>query len=188
MINKILLSVLFVWSAYGASAQRYMDRAGHASFFSEAPLEDIEAHTDQALCILDAATGEVATSLLMKTFRFEKSLMQEHFNEKYVESDKYPKATFAGKITNLGDINFSVNGVYTANVQGDVTIHGETRPLQTAVTLTVADNAIAAATTFPLRVKDYKITIPSLVARNIAEVIEVRLAFNLQRSGGPDSN
>lgn len=188
MTNKILLSLLLLWNAYGVSAQRYMDRAGHASFFSRAPLEDIEAHTDQALCLLDATTGEVATSLLMKTFRFAKSLMQEHFNEKYVESDKYPKATFTGRITNMDDINVAQKGVYIANVQGEITIHGETRPLQTPVSLAVGDNGIEANATFPLKVKDFKITIPSLVARNIAEVIEVRLAFNLQRSGDPQDD
>lgn len=182
-MNKILTSFLLIACAISVSAQvRYMDRAGHASFFSEAPLEDIEAHTDQALCILDASSGEVATSLLMKTFRFEKALMQEHFNEKYVESDKYPKATFTGKITNMGDIDLTQNGTYTANVQGEIAIHGETKPLEAQVQLVVGDNGIEASSTFPLRVEDFNITIPSLVARNIAEVIEVRVSFNLQET------
>lgn len=164
-------------------AQRYMDRAGRASFYSKAPLEDIEAHTDQALCVLDASSGEVAASMLLKSFQFEKALMQEHFNEKYVESDKYPKATFTGKITNLADINLTQNGTYTAKVQGDITIHGETKPLTADVELVVQDNTIKASSTFPLRVKDFKITIPTLVVRNIAEVIEVRVAFDLAAGG-----
>lgn len=164
-------------------AQRYMDRAGHASFYSKAPLEDIEAHTDQALCILDASSGEVAASLLMKSFQFEKALMQEHFNEKYVESDKYPKATFTGKITNMNDINLSQNGTYTARVEGEITIHGETRPLTTDIEFVVQDNNVRASGSFPLRVKDFKITIPTLVVRNIAEVIEVRVEFDLRSAG-----
>jgi polyisoprenoid-binding protein YceI len=164
-------------------AQRYMDRVGRASFYSKAPLEDIEAHTDQALCVLDASSGEVAASLLMKSFQFEKALMQEHFNEKYVESDKYPKATFAGKITNLADINLNQNGTYTAKVEGKITIHGETQPLSTDVEFVVQDNTIKATASFPLRVKDFRITIPSIVARNIAEVIEVRVAFDLRPTG-----
>lgn len=185
MRNNILLPVVLILGIHGVSGQvRYMDRAGHASFFSKAPLENIEAHTDQALCILDATSGEVATSLLMKTFRFQKALMQEHFNEKYVESDKYPKATFAGKITNMSDIDLERNGTYIANVQGEITIHGETKPLETQVELVVSDNTIQATSTFPLRVKDFKITIPSLVVRNIAEVIEVTLSFNLEAGGG----
>ena len=184
-MNKILLSVLLLLGMHEVSGQvRYMDRAGRASFFSKAPLEDIEAHTDQALCILDAASGEVAASMLMKTFRFEKALMQEHFNEKYVESDKYPKATFTGKITNLSEINLDQNGTYVANVQGEITIHGETKPLQTQIEFVVSDNSIAATGTFPLRVKDFKITIPSLVVRNIAEVIDVTLSFDLEATGG----
>src|SRR5690606_39483792 len=111
---RLLCIAMLVVLTQPLLAQRYLDRAGRASFYSKAPLEDIEAHTDQALCVLDAASGEVAASMLMKSFQFEKALMQEHFNEKYVESDKYPKATFAGKITNLADINLSQNGTYTA--------------------------------------------------------------------------
>jgi polyisoprenoid-binding protein YceI len=138
-------------------AQRYMDRVGRASFYSKAPLEDIEAHTDQALCVLDASSGEVAASLLMKSFQFEKALLQEHFNEK--------------------------DGTYTAKVEGKITIHGETQPLSTDVEFVVQDNTIKATASFPLRVKDFRITIPSIVARNIAEVIEVRVAFDLRPTG-----
>lgn len=156
-----------------------MDRAGHASFFSEAPLENIEAHNDQALSVLDVTTGEVAASILMKSFRFEKALMQEHFNEKYVESDKYPKATFTGRISNMGAVDFSKDGTYTANVKGEITIHGQTKPLEAQVEFVVQDNKIAATSTFPLTVNDFKIEIPRIVIRNIAEVIEVRLRFLL---------
>lgn len=177
--------MLFLFVIHKVDGQvRYMDRAGEVSFFSKAPLENIEAHTDQALCILDASSGEVAASMLMKTFRFEKALMQEHFNEKYVESDKYPKATFTGKITNLSEINFNENGTYNARVQGEITIHGVTRSLEALVEFVVSDNAIAATGTFPLRVKDFKITIPTLVVRNIAEVIDITLSFNLEATGG----
>ncbi|HLT80366.1 MAG TPA: YceI family protein [Cyclobacteriaceae bacterium] len=183
MNRKLFCVVILVALAPPLLAQRYMDRAGRASFYSKAPLEDIEAHTDQALCILDAASGEVAASMLMKSFQFEKALMQEHFNEKYVESDKYPKATFTGKIANLSDIDLSQDGAYTARVEGEVTIHGVTRPLTTDVEFVVADGTIRATGSFPLRVKDFKITIPTLVVRNIAEVIEVRIAFDLRPAG-----
>jgi hypothetical protein len=183
MNRRLFYIALLVAFAQPLQAQRYMDRAGRASFYSKAPLEDIEAHTDQALCILDASSGEVASSLLMKSFQFEKALMQEHFNEKYVESDKYPKATFTGKITNLSDINLTQNGTYTARVEGEITIHGVTKPLTTEIELVVQDNGIQATGSFPLRVKDFKITIPTLVVRNIAEVIEVRIAFDLRASG-----
>ncbi|HEY8513597.1 MAG TPA: YceI family protein [Cyclobacteriaceae bacterium] len=183
MSHRLLCIAMLVVLTQPLLAQRYLDRAGRASFYSKAPLEDIEAHTDQALCVLDAASGEVAASMLMKSFQFEKALMQEHFNEKYVESDKYPKATFAGKITNLADINLSQNGTYTAKVEGKITIHGETHPLTTDVELVVQDNTIRASGSFPLRVKDFKITIPSIVSRNIAEVIDVRVAFDLRPAG-----
>lgn len=177
--------MLFLCLMHEVTGQvRYMDRAGRVSFFSKAPLENIEAHTDQALCILDTSSGEVAASMLMKTFRFEKALMQEHFNEKYVESDKYPKATFTGRITNMDDIHFDENGTYAARVQGEITIHGVTKPMEAQVEIAVGDNVITTSSTFPLRVKDFNITIPSLVVRNIAEVIDVTLSFNLGATGG----
>lgn len=183
MNRRLLCILILVALGQPLLAQRYMDRAGRASFYSKAPLEDIEAHTDQALCVLDASSGEVAASLLMKSFQFAKALMQEHFNEKYVESDKYPKATFTGRITNLADIDLAQNGTYTAQVEGEVTIHGVTKPLTTDVELNVQDNTIRATSSFSLRVKDFKITIPTLVVRNIAEVIEVRVAFDLSGGG-----
>jgi polyisoprenoid-binding protein YceI len=181
MVNNIVFLSFLIFSAQSSLSQsRYLDRAGHASFFSEAPLENIEAYNDQALSILDISTGEVAVSMLMKSFRFAKALMQEHFNEKYVESDKYPKATFTGKITNMGEIDFTKEGTYTGNVKGNITIHGETRPLETKVEFVVQNGKIEVSSTFPLRVKDFNIEIPKLVIRNIAEVIQVKLMFNLE--------
>src|SRR5690554_5178701 len=133
---------------------RYITRQGFISFYSHTPVEDIEAVNNQVLSIVDLESGAVAVSMLMKSFQFEKALMQEHFNEKYVESDKYPKATFTGKIANLSDIDLSQDGAYTARVEGEVTIHGVTRPLTTDVEFVVADGTIRATGSFPLRVKD----------------------------------
>jgi hypothetical protein len=173
----VLLALLL--NGFWCHAQsRYIDRAGKASFFSEAPLEDIEAHNDQVLSLLDVGSGEIAASMLMKSFKFEKALMQEHFNEKYIESDKYPKATFKGKISDPDKIDFGMDGKYTAQVEGEITIHGETQPLKTKVEFVVRDKNISASSTFPLRVKDFKITIPTIVVKNIAEVVEVEVSFN----------
>lgn len=180
--NKMLIALLLISlpSLMAIGQSRYIDRAGKASFYSEAPLENIEAHTDQALSILDVQKAEIAVSLLMKSFQFEKALMQEHFNEKYVESDKYPKATFKGKLIGLDKIDLTKDGTYTVDVEGDLTIHGETTPVKTTAQLVVKNKALSANSTFRVKVKDFKIEIPSIVVKNIAEEVEVKVSFNYQ--------
>jgi polyisoprenoid-binding protein YceI len=179
MKHLVLAVILFAFAFPETHAQsRYIDKAGKASFFSKAPLENIEAHNNQALSLLDASSGEIAASILMKSFQFEKALMQEHFNEKYIESDKYPKATFKGKIKDLSKLDLTKDGQYTVEVEGEITIHGETQPLKTNVDFVVKDKTISATSTFNLKVKDFKITIPTVVVKNIAEEVEVKVAFN----------
>jgi len=143
-------------------------------------MENIEAHNEQVLSMMDVTNGEIAASMLMKSFHFKKALMQEHFNEKYIESDKFPKATFKGKIKDLSKLDLTKDGKYSVEVEGEITIHGETQPLKANVDFEVKGKTITANSTFPLRVKDFKITIPTVVIKNIAEVVEVKVSFNYQ--------
>lgn len=180
---RLPLIAFFVLISLSKSiAQKYIDRTGHASFYSEAPIENIEAHTEQVLSLLDLSNGDIVASMLMKSFNFEKSLMQEHFNEKYVESEKYPKATFKGKIKDIKTLDVTKPGTYELEVEGEIALHGEKQPLKTKVKFEVKDGALSGSTVFNLTVKDFKIPIPTLVIKNIAEVVEVRVSFNYQPS------
>lgn len=163
------------------SAQRLIDRSGMASFFSTAPLEDIEAKNNQALAAMDLQTGEVAVSMLMKGFRFEKALMEEHFNENYVESDKYPKATFKGKLLDYEPLIFRSTDSFSYPVEGELTIHGVTRRLYTSVDFTVGAKEIRAAVNFVVEVEDFDIEIPMSVINNIAKEVEVTAVFNFNQ-------
>ncbi len=174
----LLIPLLFGWIA--VDAQRYMDRAGRATFFSSAPLEDIEASSGQVVGVLDVQSGEIAASMLMRSFRFRKSLMQEHFNENYVESHKYPKATFKGKVTNIAEIDVTKDGRYTFKIDGEITLHGVTRPLQVTAESVVTGGRIEAKTEFTLTVADFEIEVPRLVVDNIAKVVRVSVSFNYQ--------
>src|SRR5437588_12703706 len=133
MLNKkTLIFTLFICMAFLSHAQnKFYTKSGKIEFSSKASLEDIEAKNKTASAILDAKTGTIQFSVLMKSFEFEKALMQEHFNTDYVESDKYPKAEFKGTITNNPNINYNKEGSYTAHVKGQLTMHGVTRDIET---------------------------------------------------------
>jgi polyisoprenoid-binding protein YceI len=109
----------------------------------------------------------------MNEFQFEKKLMQEHFNENYVESEKYPKATFSGHILNNGEVDYQTPGEYQAQVVGEMTIHGVTREVSTEGTIEVTRNTIKARTKFMLNPEEYDIKIPKVVRNNIAERMEI---------------
>lgn len=158
-----------------ASAQKFFTRDGKVKFDATAASspEKIDALSNSATCVLDAATGNIQWAILIKGFQFEKSLMQEHFNENYMESTKFPKATFAGKITNLGDLNLSKDGTYNAVVVGQMTVHGVTKDITTNGALTVAGGNIKLNAGFNLKLADFNIDIPSLVSDKIAKEAKI---------------
>ncbi len=168
----ITLSVLFLF-AIQLSAQKYITRNGHIWFFSKAPLENIEAHNYQASSVMDLETGDMVYSVLIKGFEFEKALMQEHFNEKYMESDKYPKSTFKGKILNIEELDLSKDGIHEVEVEGDLSIKDATNHIKVKGTLEKKGDKIIAKSKFPVRLADYNIHIPAMVKDNIAEVVDV---------------
>lgn len=175
MKQFLLIAVLCIGALAPATAQKFMTRTGRISFFSTTPVENIEAHNNQATSILDSKSGEMVFQVLMKGFQFEKALMQEHFNEKYVESDKFPKASFKGKVTNLDAVNFAKDGVYNVSVSGDITIHGVTKNITAPGTLEVKGSKIAAKSTFPITLADYNIPIPAPVQDKIAKKLDIKV-------------
>jgi len=162
-------------------AQKYMTRMGQISFFSNTPIEDIEAINNEVSAIIDIENGNAVYEVPIKSFRFEKALMQQHFNEKYMESDRYPIAKFTGHLTNFNDIDFKKNGTYPAIMAGKLTLHGVTKFVQTKGTLTVQDSVLTTQCIFTLALKDYNIDIPKLVIKKIAKEIEVTVNCPLKK-------
>ncbi len=154
-------------------AQTYVTKNGMIRFYSDTQLEKIEAVNRQVNTALLTQTGDFVFKVLMKSFNFEKAMMQEHFNENYLESDKYPEATFLGKITNIKDINFTKEGLYPAIVEGKLTIHGQTQLVKQNGTLEIKNDAITARTKFNILLSDYKISIPNTLVNNISKSIEI---------------
>lgn len=156
-------------------AQKLIAKNAHVWFYSHTSLEDIEAHNRQVVSILDPATGELVFNLLVKSFEFKIALMQEHFNENYLESDKFPKSTFKGKITNNSVINYKKDGVYAADVSGDLTIHNVTRQVSTKGTVEVKGSVVTAKAEFIVKPSEYEIAIPAVVENKIAKEVEVTI-------------
>jgi polyisoprenoid-binding protein YceI len=158
-----------------------IDRKGTAYFFSEAPLEDIEATNTEVIGALDLTKGTLAVTMFMKGFHFDKSLMEEHFNENYIESEKFPRATFKGVISDFSTLDFTKSGKIEAEAKGEINIHGVTKPLTAPVTFEISANKLSAITVFNISIADFDIDIPRLVIQNIAEVVEVKASFNFTR-------
>ncbi|HEX6333383.1 MAG TPA: YceI family protein [Flavisolibacter sp.] len=181
MINKVMIAAVLICAATVTQAQdRYFTKSGRIEFFSKAPMEDIEARNKTVAAVLDTKSGALQFSVLMKSFEFEKALMQEHFNENYVESNKFPKAEFKGSITNNGDINYAKDGSYTAKVKGKLTIHGVTRDVETTGTIKVASGKIDASSVFNILLSDYNISIPAIVKDKISNSIKIAVDCKLE--------
>jgi polyisoprenoid-binding protein YceI len=167
-----LLLCAALCTSIGLNAQKYFARDGQVRFFSSTPIEDIEAVNSQTSSIVDWEKNQVAFRLPIKGFQFEKALMQEHFNENYLESDQFPSATFAGSII---DIPESTDGLDEQELilSGILSIHGVDQKVEETFRLTRTDQGMDLKGAFVVRPKDYGIEIPSVTRDKIAQSIEV---------------
>ena len=171
---RIFIVAVFLFSVRESIAQgKFYTKTGKISFFSSAPLENIEAVNKSVIALLDSKSGDFQFGVLMKGFEFKKALMQEHFNKNYVESDKFPKSEFKGQVTNNSSVNYTTDGSYPVTVKGKLTIHGVTKDVETSGTLTVKEGKVQANSEFNVLVADYNITIPKMYRDNISKSIKV---------------
>ncbi|EMR02659.1 YceI family protein [Cesiribacter andamanensis] len=181
MKKALILSILLIGLWTSAQAQgKFFTRDGYISFFSHTDVEDIDAHNRKVASVLDAQSGQLEFAVLMRAFEFKKALMQEHFNENYVESTKHPKAQFKGKILNLASVDFGTDGTYPVAIEGELTIKGVTKPLRTQGTIIVKGGIPHGKAEFTVLPSDYNIQIPALVRKNIAEEIQVKVDMAYQ--------
>lgn len=170
---KIFLLLTGLLLIQTISGQKLISKNSHVVFTSSTPLEQIEANNNQAVSILDPATGSLAYTLLIKSFEFKIALMQEHFNENYLESDKYPKATFKGNITDNSKIDYKNDKTYAVTVTGDLTIHNVTKQVTMPATIEIKNGIVSAKASFIVKPSDYNISIPSVVENKIAREVKV---------------
>lgn len=173
MKKSILFFSLFLMLGSGLSFGQtlYKTSVGEVSFFSKTPALDIEALNKKAGAILNASTRDFAIQMKITDFQFPNKLMQEHFNENYLESERYPTAKFVGKITE--EVDLSKLGTYPVTAAGNMTIHGVTKPIIVKGTIVATATELRLSFAFNVRTEDYKIEVPTLVFNKIAEVIDV---------------
>ena len=176
-MKKIIITAVLLFSIIiEISAQKVYTKNGNISFFSTAPMENITADNNQVMSVLDTKAGDLLFSVLIKGFHFKKALMEEHFNENYMESNKYPKASFKGKINNNDKVNYSVNGNYSVNVSGELTVHGVTQKVSAPGTISIKSGNVSAESKFIIKLADYSISIPGVVKDKISETIEITVS------------
>lgn len=175
---KKLILLLFILPTTLFAQDKYYTKSGKASFYSATSVEDIEATNKSVTSVLDSKTGKIEFSMLIKSFEFEKALMQEHFNENYMESEKYPKATFKGDIVDVKDLDLKKDGTYDAKVKGKLTIHNVTKDVEETAKFTVKDGKISAKCDFKIKLKDYGIEDPTMIGKKIAEEISIKISIS----------
>ncbi len=176
-MKRLITLTFLTMLALSVSAQKYMTKNGFISFFSHTPMEDIKAENNQVAGVIDTSTGEIVFQVLINSFHFERALMEEHFNENYMESEKYPKASFKGKITDLKTVDFKKNGTYDVVVEGDLTIRDVTKKMSVKGTVEIITGGVNANTKFIIAPEDFNIKIPSVVREKIARTLEVTVAM-----------
>jgi polyisoprenoid-binding protein YceI len=173
MKKSIMMMTTALLLCNAVFAQKYMTRTGKVSFFSGTPIENIEAFNNETASVLDTKSGDVVFQVPIKSFKFENGKMQEHFNENYMESDKFPKAEYKGKVADISKVNFGKDGAYNVNTSGKLTIHGVTKDVSIPGTITVKGSEATLNSKFKVKTADYGIKIPSVVVGKIAKEIEV---------------
>lgn len=173
-MKTLLLIVLVLSWGNGSLAQSYQSTQSEITFFSSAPMEDIKATNKKAGSLFDASTGAIAFVVPIQGFEFTKSLMQQHFNENYLESDRYPNATFEGRVIGYDP---GRSGVQEAVAEGTMTIHGVPQKVKIKGQISKSSTGLKIDTKFYIRVADYEIDIPRIVFYNIAEEVEVTAVF-----------
>jgi len=178
MKHSLLLAVCLLFTVLAFSQKKYFTKSGQIIFNAGTSVEDVDATNGAAISVFDAANGQFEFAVLIKGFEFKRALMQEHFNENYMESDKYPKAIFKGKIVNIDKVDFQKNGVYPVTVKGQLDMHGVKKDVETTGTMKVNGEAVASNAGFTVLLSDYNIAIPSLVKDKVSKSVTIKVNCN----------
>ncbi len=177
-MKKLALLGLGITLSVMSFSQTLITRNAYIKFYSTTPIEDIEAASNQASSVLDLEKKQIVFQVLMNSFQFEKALMQEHFNENYIESAKFPKGIFKGEIASSEDL--SKDGAHKVTISGDLTVHGKKKSINTEMTLTKKGEEYLLDGKFEVSPADFEIPIPSAVENKIGKTLEITVKSKYQ--------
>ncbi|MBN3518729.1 YceI family protein [Algoriphagus lutimaris] len=175
-MKKSILFIFFWLHAYYGTCQVLQSENGYVRFFSSALIEDITAENHQAKALFNPETNEAVFLIPIADFEFNKKLMKEHFNENYMESDKYPEAYFKGTISGYQDGATRSDAI----AEGEMMIHGVKNKVRIPGEIVRQNNALLLKAVFQVALEDYDIEIPKLMFQKIAEEVEVTIQFEFQ--------
>jgi polyisoprenoid-binding protein YceI len=181
---SIATFLLMTVAVYGQTSEKLVSSKSNIKFFSTTPAEDIEANNTASVSTINKENGEVVFSVPMQGFEFEKSLMQKHFNsDKFLDTQTHPKAKLKANMINLDQVNFSEDGSYSADVEGELTIKGVTRPIKEKGTVSVKGNVVKINSTFNVSLADYEITFAKgKPSSNIAKKVEITVQAEYEQN------
>ncbi|PAM93784.1 hypothetical protein B4N84_16045 [Flavobacterium sp. IR1] len=178
-MKKIFITSLLLVLVMSANAQKLITKTGSIKFQATMPsYEEVAAENKSVSAVLEQATGDFAALVLIKGFRFKVALMEEHFNENYMESEKFSKATLKGKLENFDPAKIT-STAKNFTLKGDITVHGKTKPVTIIVKVSKSANGLNLNGSFEVKPEDYDIEIPNLVRKKIADKVKVDYAFSL---------
>lgn len=179
-MGKIFYTFVLILIGHFAIAQdKILTKTGQITFEASVPsFEEVKATNKLSACVLNTKTGEIASVAMIKSFKFKSSLMQEHFNENYIESDKYPKAIFKGKIENF-DILKLTTQKQEFTIKGTIELHGKSKNISVVAKISKNENITNIVSTFTLNTDDFNIDLPFLISSKVSKKVEVNLDFKL---------
>lgn len=179
-MRNLFLFLFLIYSGISFCQEKmFISRSGTVEFLSETPVETIYSRNDYVSCAFDPNNGDLVFQINIISFKFEKALMQEHFHEKYMETDKYPKSTFIGIIENWNNNMLTTHKEYNVTAKGVILIHGVEKEIEADGSLVVDNDKISISSNFNVRLDDFNIKVPKIVAKNIADIINIDLNVNL---------
>lgn len=174
---KYYLLAIVMGLMLSLQAQKYITKSGRIDFISKSPLFTVEGVNNKVASILDTETGELVISLLIRSFEFEETVMEEQFNGNYMESKSFPKSIFKGRIGNFKEIDFETNGTYDADVEGKLTIHGVTHDVEVKGLITITNGIISAESEFHISLTDFEIEIERAFKKSIDDEVLLKIDF-----------
>ncbi len=180
MKSTLLFILAFLFSAILYSQEIYYTKSGTVIFDSSTPLETIYARNDQVTSFLNTTNGELNFAALVRSFKFKNALMEEHFNENFIESAQYPRAVFKGRILNWQEIDLLNEEEQEADVEGELTLHGVTKKINPKAILHPQDGKISGSCEFIVSAEDFDIQIPAVVRDKIAREVKVMVKMNYE--------